>query len=168
MITIRKQLITAVAAAYVAIGSCAAYAQAPAADAPQHDHATMAARMKERMAKRQQELHDKLKLNASQESAWQTYIGKLQPGQPPAHPSREEMAKLSAPERMDRMLAMMKEHEKRMEARVAATKEFYAVLTPDQQKIFNDEFGRGMHERHEHGMHGRHGQGAASVSPFGK
>ena len=49
------------------------------------------------------------------------------------------------------MLGMMKEHEARMAARLAAVKEFYAVLTPEQQAIFNDE-SRDMHHRHRHGF----------------
>jgi periplasmic protein CpxP/Spy len=173
MTAFRKQLLTGIAAVYMAAGSLAAYAQTPAqtppAGAPQKpDHAAMAARMKDRMAKRQAELHDKLKLSASQESAWNTYIARMKPADMPPRPDRNEMGKLSAPERMDRMLSMMKEHEKQLETRAAATKEFYAVLTPEQQKVFNGEFARGW-GRHPGEHHGGHqGHRGDHMPPAGK
>ena len=102
-------------------------------------------RMKERMAKRQAELHDKLKLTAAQEPAWKNFTEKMKPSDPPARPDRAEMEKLTAPERMERGLVMMKEREKIMADRLAAVKEFYAVLTPEQQKVFNTEFGKRPH-----------------------
>ncbi|MFD2270255.1 Spy/CpxP family protein refolding chaperone [Undibacterium arcticum] len=52
------------------------------------------------------------------------------------------------------MLAMMKEGEARMSQRLAAMKTFYAVLSPEQKKVFNDNF-RMMHGRH----HGHRGDG---------
>jgi protein CpxP len=55
-------------------------------------------------------------------------------------PDRAEWEKLSAPERMEKQLALMKEREARMADRLAATKAFYAQLTPEQQKIFNENF----------------------------
>jgi Spy/CpxP family protein refolding chaperone len=117
------------------------------------DHAHSAERMKERMQKRAAELHDKLKLNASQESAWNAYVAKMTPAAMPARPDRAELDKLSAPERMDRMLERMKVREQRMSQRVAATKEFYATLTPEQQKVFDQQFshrpGRGRIHRQE-------------------
>jgi Spy/CpxP family protein refolding chaperone len=169
MKSIRKHLIAGLIATCVGAGSFAAFAQTPPAGAPQkQDRGAMMEHMKERMQKRAAELHDKLKLNASQEAAWKTYMAKMQPGQPPARPDRAEMEKLSAPERMDRMLALMKEHEKRMEARVAATKEFYAVLTPEQQKTFNAEFGHGWGFRHDGFRHRDHSERGEHMPPAGK
>jgi Spy/CpxP family protein refolding chaperone len=92
-------------------------------------------------------LHDKLKLTPAQEPAWKTFAERMQPLDRPARPDRAELEKMSAPERMERALAMMKEHEKRMTDRLAAVKEFYAVLTPEQQKVFNDEFAHPRHRR---------------------
>lgn len=156
MTTLRKSLLASLIAGYVAAGSLAAFAQTPPAAPQKPDQAAMAARMKDRMAKRQDALHDQLKLNASQEAAWKTYVAKTTPGAPPARPDRAEWAKLPTPERMDRMLALTKEHEKRMEERVAATKEFYAALTPEQQKTFDGAFSRswGPEGRHGHGPRG--------------
>lgn len=152
MSTFRKRLLIGVVAVSLGAGSVAAFAGRPdcgymggpmGAGAQERG----GERMKERMEKRAAELHDKLKLNASQENAWRTYVGKMKPADTLARPDRAELEKLPAPERMEKMHALMKEREKFMAERVAATKEFYAVLTPEQQKTFNEEFqrGRGRH-----------------------
>ena len=56
---------------------------------------------------------------------------------------RAELAKLSTPERLDKMKAMRtemtSEHNSRMEQRDQAVKTFYATLTPEQKKIFDTE-----------------------------
>lgn len=113
---------------------------------------------KERVARRQAALHDKLKLAGSQEAAWNTYISAATPPARPARPDRAQWEKMSAPERMERMMTMMKEREGHMATHLAAMKTFYATLSPLQQQIFNDNVGRGMRS-HRHG-HGRgHGHG---------
>lgn len=155
MMNFRKHLLVGIVTLGLGAGSFAAYAQKPDCGpmgASYGGHDRWSERMKERMEKRQAELYDKLKLNANQEAAWTAYVAKLKPGERPARPDRAELDKLSAPERMERMLGFMKEGEKRMTEVLAATKEFYAVLTPEQQKIFNDEFARGR-------GHWRHGPG---------
>jgi Spy/CpxP family protein refolding chaperone len=53
--------------------------------------------------------------------------------------SKFNACKQTAIERMERMLAHMKEEQTRMEARLAATKKFYARLTPEQRKVFDEE-----------------------------
>lgn len=99
-----------------------------------------------RFEDRQILLHAKLKLTPEQEAAWNTFAEKVKPaaGEGPERPDPEELAKLTAPERMEAMLARMKAREERMTTHLAAVKEFYAVLTPDQQKVFDAEFGHGM------------------------
>ncbi|OGB27507.1 MAG: hypothetical protein A3I66_06375 [Burkholderiales bacterium RIFCSPLOWO2_02_FULL_57_36] len=114
-----------------------------------HGGAKSPEQMKERIAKRQAELHDKLKLDASQESAWQAFTAATTPNDQWKRPDRAEWEKLSAPERMEKQLGMMKEREARMTSRLAATKTFYATLTPEQQKVFNESFMSGR----------RHGKG---------
>jgi protein CpxP len=110
---------------------------------------------KERAAARQAALHDKLKLTGNQEAAWKTYIAAATPPAPPARPDRAQWEKMSAPDRMERMMTMMKEREGNMASHLAAMKTFYATLSPLQQQIFNDNVGRGMGaHRHGHG-HGR-------------
>ena len=96
--------------------------------------------------KRQSELHAKLKLNAEQESAWKAYSEKMTPAGNWTKPNRTELSSLPAPQRMEKKLAQMKEHEARMSDRVSAVQTFYAVLTPEQQKIFDDQFAQ--HGRH--------------------
>ena len=144
MTTFRKSLLALLLTTGVAAGAFAASAEQPGAGStgasPAHEHRPSPEQMRERMAKRQAALHDKLKLNANQETAWQSYISRMKPADRPQRSDRAEMEKLSAPERREKMLGMMKQREQRMTERLAATKEFYAVLSPDQQKIFNDEF----------------------------
>lgn len=111
---------------------------------------------KQRIARRQAALHDKLKLTGSQEEAWNTYISATTPSARPARPDRAQWEKMSAPERMERMMTMMKEREGRMATHLAAMKTFYATLSPLQQQIFNDNVGGGM--RGHRGGHG-HGHG---------
>lgn len=143
MTSFRKHLLIGIAALSLGAGSLAAYAGNPEDGAPAGKHGRSGERMREHFAKRTAELHDKLKLSAAQEAAWKTYIAKVQPGEPPARPDRAELDKLTAPERMERMLAHMKEGERRMADHIAATKDFYAVLTPEQKKIFDDAFRHG-------------------------
>ena len=93
------------------------------------------------------------KLTGTQEAAWKTYIAAATPPAPPARPDRAQWEKLSAPERMEKMMTMMKEREGHMATHLAAMKTFYATLSPLQQQIFNDNVGGGM-RGHGHG-HGR-------------
>lgn len=156
----RKPLLIGIAALTLGAGSLSVHAadtQAGATagrPAPAQEHGKRGEHMKQRMEQRMAELHDKLKLSSDQEGAWRTFAEKMKPGTPPARPDKAEFAKLTAPERMERIHAMMQQREKRMGERVAATKDFYAVLTPEQQKVFNEQFSRGF--RHERGHH-RHG-----------
>ena len=106
---------------------------------------------KERIARRQAALHDKLKLTGNQEAAWKTYIAAATPPAPPARPDRAQWEKMSAPERMEKMMTMMKEREGHMATHLAAMKTFYATLSPLQQQIFNDNVGGGMRGGHRHG-----------------
>lgn len=93
------------------------------------------------MAKRQAELHAMLALKEDQEAAWKSFVEKIRPGEM-SLPDRKVMGQLSAPERMEKMLSLMKERETRMNEHLAALKAFYSVLTPIQQKIFDENFPR--------------------------
>ncbi|MBA3060000.1 MAG: Spy/CpxP family protein refolding chaperone [Gammaproteobacteria bacterium] len=101
------------------------------------------AKMQARMEQRAAALKTQLKLTAAQEGAWTTFAAAMKPtGAMLANrPDREQLAKLSTPERIDTMQAL---HTKRMTDMTAAmaqrgeaTKAFYAVLTPEQQKMFD-------------------------------
>ena len=114
-----------------------------------------AGRMVEQMKQRQQELHTALKLNPEQEKAW----AKLQASHPLAHPGadrpeRSEMAKLSAPERAEKMLELQKQHQEAMSQHVTALKSFYSQLTPEQRKTFDEHQWQGGHRPSRNGPPG--------------
>ena len=164
MFKLRKQLLIGITAIGISAMGMSAYAQtpapattAPAAGQQMHEgpSAEQRAKFAEHMAKRQAKLHDELKITAAQEGAWKTYINQMKPMRPetPMHrPSKEEWAKQTAPERMDHRIEFMKKMEARMTERAAALKKFYAVLTPDQQKILDKHFSHG-HHGHSHRGH---------------
>ncbi|GGC95803.1 Spy/CpxP family protein refolding chaperone [Undibacterium terreum] len=162
MKSLKNQFFIGLTALTMAAGAYAQSASAPAASTParhapsEADRAKWAAKMKDRMAKHQAELHDKLKLTAAQEPAWKTFIDATAPGPMPAHKPEDRKAfeKLNTPDRMEKGLQMMKEHQAKMEAHLAALKTFYAVLTPEQQKTFDDAH---RHMRGHRGGWGHHG-----------
>lgn len=154
----RKSLL--IGATILSLGSSAFIANAQTASAEQsrgdraanghhrHGGAKSPEQMMERMAVRQAELRDKLNLNASQQSAWNLFTAAITPSGDWRRPNRAEWQNLSAPERLEKQLAMLKEREARMTSVLAATKTFYATLTPEQQKTFNENF---MVRSHRHG-----------------
>lgn len=166
--TMRKTITGLMLAAGLAASSAGVWAQSapsptpgPAASAPQgkQQRATpeqRQARMQEHFKKFSSQLHDKLKLNANQESAWNTYLQAITP-QPPQgqRPDRAQIESMTTPQRMEQHLARMKEHEAKLSQRLEATKVFYGQLTPEQQKVFDTETARMFKGRH--GMHGDHG-----------
>ncbi len=109
---------------------------------PPMDGAQFERRAEARLAR----LHDDLKLNADQEPAWKTFADKTKP-EPRRAPDWESLSKLSTPDRMEKMLALMRDGVNKMGARVAAVREFYSKLTPDQQKTFDTEY---MPRHHRH------------------
>jgi Spy/CpxP family protein refolding chaperone len=113
--------------------------------APGHhamDMAKWQEKMKERMAKRQAELHEILKLTPAQEPAWKTFVQSMEPKGMTLPQDPKEMDKLSTPERMERSLERMKEHQASLQNRLAALKNFYGSLTPEQQKLFDENHRR--------------------------
>ncbi len=102
------------------------------------------ARMQARMEKRQAVFKAMLKLTPVQEGAWTTFTAAMKPPvdtMGKQRPDPVEMAKLATPERIDKMKAVRTQHMTEMNAaadkRGEATKAFYAVLTPEQQKVFD-------------------------------
>ena len=111
------------------------------------------ARMQERMNQRLAEFKQKLQLTPGQENAWTSYADALKPAQF-NRPDHAEFAKLSTPERIDRMRAARATRMAEMDRRGEATKTFYAVLTPEQKKVFDAEsLHRGGRYHHGHGRH---------------
>lgn len=102
--------------------------------------------MREHMAKRQSMLHDQLKLTPAQEPAWKTYLAAMvPPSMSKAEQDTTALEKMSAPDRMEKMLEMTKIREALMTSHLAALKTFYAVLTPSQQQIFDQQTRPGRH-----------------------
>jgi Spy/CpxP family protein refolding chaperone len=129
------------------------------------------ARMAQMHAKHLADLKAKLKITASQEAAWASFSEAMKP---PAdmmgkRPDHAELEKLTTPERIDKMRALHKERMAAMEAamdkRADATKAFYAVLSPEQKKVFDAEFARmGRHAEHgETGHMMEHGSSAPAA-----
>lgn len=155
----------------------AAFAQAPGADPhagmmgmggamhegmdQHHRDGINPARMQARFDKRFAALKVQLKLSAAQEGAWTTFTAAMKP---PAdllakRADHAELAKLPTPERIDKMKTLHAQHvadmTTAMDQRGAATKTFYATLTPEQQKVFD---ANAMRPLAGHGpKHGRHG-----------
>lgn len=115
------------------------------------------AKMQSMMDKRHAALKTQLKLTPAQESAWTDFLAnhKAPAGMKGQRAAMPDMAKLTTPERLDKMKELRAQHMAEMTAamdkRAESTKTFYAVLTPEQQKVFDAQAmqGRGSHK----GMH---------------
>lgn len=90
------------------------------------------------LLKTQYELRDQLKLTPQQEPAWNDLIASVPMSTKPTRLERTAMEKLSAPERLELQLNQLKEQEARMASNLIALKTFYAALTPEQQKEFDE------------------------------
>ncbi|MDN0077551.1 Spy/CpxP family protein refolding chaperone [Crenobacter sp. SG2303] len=150
MNVLNKLLIAGLLAGSIATPVLAADTAQPAPQEKSYHHMDPAQR-EAWIAKRQQELHDKLKLRSNQETAWQRFATAWKPNLHEDFPSRDAIAKMSAPERMDLELKHMKQHEIMMGQRLEALKTFYAQLTPDQKKTFDAET---MPRHHHDGAEG--------------
>jgi len=109
------------------------------------DHEKIHKRMGQQWEKRQAELKAKLHLASSQEDAWNSFTQSMKP---PAKPvweilDREELSKLTTPERINKMTAIHEANfatiERDMKQRHEATRLFYSKLNADQQKVFDAE-----------------------------
>lgn len=124
-----------------------------------HMGSQMGSQMGQRKAhheQRQALFKAQLKLTPEQEAAWSSFTAVMQTPMVHAqgsYPNPIEMAKLTTPERLDAMQAVHAKHigdmSAAMAARSEAVKTFYAVLLPDQQKVFDaisvQSFGLFMH-----------------------
>lgn len=93
----------------------------------------------DRFDKRMSALHSALKLSASQEAAWTEFSGKMKPVKMDK-PGSQNLADMSTPDRLDKMLDSMKSHEKSMAEHAAAVRAFYDKLTQEQKNIFDKHF----------------------------
>lgn len=167
MKTFTKTLLTGFAALSLGAASIGAQAQTQTPAVQQNaarPHLTpeqRQARMAEFAAKREAKLHADLGITSGQESAWQSFVAAMQPA---AHDQRAQSgqfdraawASLSAPQRMQKMIDLQKQHTARMEQQLSALNSFYSVLSPQQKQVFDTE--SAQLQRHQFG-HGRGGQG---------
>ena len=152
MNTLRKGLVIAIAT--FGLGTVAVAASDKAAQAPGTSWHSGASgqhgqKFAERMAKRQAALHDKLALTPAQEGAWQAFTARMQATVSARSDVRPAKA-LTAPERAERKAAFLLVAQQQAASRVQPIKEFYAVLSPEQQKIFDSQF---QGRRHHFGHH---------------
>ncbi len=159
---------TALAAAALA-GTGLTQASGPHPDERPHGHAH-SAKDSERGAKgferRMTELKSKLQLAPAQEGAWTKFAEAMRPIMMKPRPDYDAMMKLPTPERIDQMRALHQQHTAQMDLRAEATKGFYATLTPEQKKRFDEQtarmmarhggMGGGYHEYHDHDGHRGH------------
>lgn len=146
MNTLRKSFV--IGMTVIGLGTAAFSAQAAEPEKPHPYAATKfdPAKHAERFEQRHQKLHDALKLNANQETAWKTYMNAIKPQGPQHRAERVAFKDLNTPQRMEKSIEFGKARLQQQENRLAALKTFYAALTPDQQKIFDlagDSHGRG-------------------------
>jgi len=81
-----------------------------------------------------------LRLQSDQREAWRIYNDAIAQDRA-THPNPSDMAQrlnlMQTPARLDAMVDQMKSDEAAFQHRAAATKAFYAVLTPDQKQTFD-------------------------------
>jgi len=140
-----KQLVAASALALLGLGA-GAQAPQPAVVAPapgpalQGQHPMMQhhlERQQQRAAQRQERLKQILQITPAQEGAWSIWIASRQAGKSFPRGQRAEFARLTTPERIDRIRALRAARMAEADRRGEATKAFYAALTPAQQKAFD-------------------------------
>ena len=82
-----------------------------------------------------------LQLQLSQHPAWRAYKDAAAERQADAEHSAAQASELNAmstPQRMDALRSQLLAQQKAFEQQAAATLAFYAVLSPDQRRIFDD------------------------------
>lgn len=164
----------ALLASWAVTAQTAAPASAPAASASgmaaqphPHRHGAMdPARMQQRHEQRLTALRQALQLTPAQEPAWTQFAAAMRPPTAMAQrPDHDAMTRMTTPERIDLMQAMRQRHHAEMDRRAEATKAFYAALTPEQKKRFDDHTARSMGSMHGHGHGHGHGQGPGTPAP---
>ena len=139
----KLRLKTASLAALLTGASWCTFAQVAEPSGPVGMHPPMVrmdpAKRQAAMQKRAEELKAQLKLEPAQDGAWTTFIEalKVPDDRVARRPDREEYARLTTPERLERMRAMRTQHIALMDQREAATRMFYAGLMPEQKIVFD-------------------------------
>ena len=159
---IKKLVLVAVSLMLGAVvGISPAFAQSAGADredeaiasAPADTPAAGQARHHDPMAsaqKRLAHLKSKLGITAEQEPQWSAFSDTVMQRVAQLKSARrgEKPAALTAPQRIDRRLAWMKERTAAFEAMGEAAKALYATLSPQQQQIADEKLMRWHHRQH--------------------
>jgi hypothetical protein len=164
MTSLRRLLSATALAAAALAGVGLVQASGPHPDERSHSHAH-GAKDSERGAKgferRMTELKSKLQLTPAQEGAWTKFAEAMRPAATAPRPDHEAMMKLPTPERIDQMRALHQQHTAQMDQRGEAAKAFYATLTTEQKKRFDEQTARMMARRGgmggDHDHHGHRG-----------
>lgn len=179
MTTFRKNLLSALAVLSMGAAALGAHAQTQTPDGAnqgryghavsQEQRAAFKAKRAEFQAKRVAQLHDELKITPAQENAWNAFVASMKPQARGARPDRAAQAGLSAPQRLAQHIDRQKQRTAMMEQRLGAVNSFYAVLTPEQKKTFDDKAARLQGHGGKHGGHGgwQHRGDAAADSARG-
>jgi hypothetical protein len=96
-------------------------------------------RRREALEEQARRLHDILNLRPDQDAALHAFLTSMAP------PRREDMrrerpdeaGKLTTPQRLDRMAQRLAERQTEFQTRAAAIRQFYAALSPEQQRAFD-------------------------------
>jgi protein CpxP len=175
MTTFRKNLLSALAALSMGAAALGAHAQTQApngADEGRYGHAVSQEKRAEYQAKRAEsaagrvaKLHDELKITPAQENAWNAFVASMKPQARGQRPDRAAQAGLTAPQRLAQHIERQKQRTAAMEQRLGAVNSFYAVLTPEQKKTFDDKAARLQGHAGKHGGRGgwQHHGGADSA-----
>jgi hypothetical protein len=154
MNTLRKNVLIALTVLGMGGAAVAVQAQTAGNEGRHTNAATQQERIakwSEHFAKRQAKLHDALQLSGGQESAWAAYQASIKPqaGMMGMHGERAGWAALSAPARLEKMIALSRQRTALMESRLGALNTFYSVLSPTQKKVFDaNTLGGGRHGHH--------------------
>lgn len=111
-------------------------------------HTDRFARMAERHQQRLDQLKTRLQLTPEQEPAWRAYVARTGPDSHGAahgpQGDRADLARLTTPERIERMKAWHEQRQAAHQQRMDATLSFYQALTPAQRQTFDQATAPGV------------------------
>jgi len=175
MNTFRKNVVIALTAFGIAGAALAQTAPAQPAEG-RHGHAVSAeqraafkaerqAKRAERQAQHAAKLRADLKITAQQEPAFAAYLAAGKPAQrQDVRGERTKLAALPAPQRLEQQIERQKQRTARLEARLAAMNNLYAVLTPEQKQVLDSKAMRFGGKHRGHGGHrGHHSERGAAL-----
>ena len=184
MNTVRKQIVIVLTAIGIGAASLGVQAQTAAPQERAHPHAMskeqreakraefrkltpeqrqarfaeFKAKRGEMRAARQAKLAEELKLTRAQQPVWQAFVASMTPPQKgeraQGRMTKEQRTALTAPQRLERHIALQKQRTSHMEARLSALNSLYATLTPEQRKVF-DKQKMGRHGGRHHSDNGK-------------